>query len=196
MILLAAALGSGASAAGFSAETRYASAAGPDAWGSLDVRATAASGVHTGALVLGGTRSAVLGTFGGSFAPGPLTVDLTASAGMMRTTVDRVGGPTGGVGAEVGFDRGLPVSLGGGYLFGIGFWAEGGVDPALGDRVALLPRLRLDTWSGERDPALRAGIGVQWTHRDGAFVAVSASAGGRDVVHLGPGFTLSFGRMP
>jgi hypothetical protein len=182
--------------AGFSVETRYASAGGADAWGSLAVTATTEADVHTGALLLGGTRSAVLGAFGGGAALGPFAWDATAYAGMVRTTGDLAGGPTGGGSLSVGVDPGVPVRVGGGYVWGIGAWLEGGAEPALSPRLALLPRLRLDTWSGERDPALRAGIGVQWTSRGGTLAALSASAGGRDVVHLGPGVTLSLGRLP
>ena len=181
----------------FSVETRYTNSFGPDAWGSLHARAQAQPGLEVGALIIGGNRSAVLGT-----TRRVLRLSDAASfgaelqLGTIRTVNDNLlGGPTAGFATGFSFliDT-ITIQLEGGYLHGVGVYGEGGVDVTLSEFWTLSPRLRTETWSGDRDPALRVQMGLGHTWRSGLFISAAGSAGGRDVVHMGPGFTLDLGR--
>jgi len=195
--LFLASLALAADPTGFSLETRYTNSFGPDAWGSLHFRADAQPGLQVGALLIGGNRDAAIATTRRTLRlTDEVVVGFELQLGMIRTVnKDQPGGPTAGFATEtrVAFDP-LTVHLEGGHLHGIGLFAEGGVDVALAEAWTLSPRLRAETWSGDRDPALRVQMGLGHSWRSGFFVSAAGSAGGRDVVHMGPGFTFDIGR--
>lgn len=180
-------------AAGFSAETAYVSSAGPDAYGTAHLQLSAGPDVQVGALVIGGTQPGVLATGARTFQLAErLTVRGEARLGMLRER-----GPAGGLRAsgDLDLDR-LHAVASADWILGMGFRLSGGVDTPLRDSLTLQPRLMLETWAGQRDPALRVGLGLHLAPTDTWWVQLSASAGGRDVQHLGPGVVLSLGRLP
>jgi len=186
-----AALSGAARAEGFSAEVSYTSAYGPDAYGVSHLQLARGPDLEVGVMGVGGTQPGLLGTAARTLAVGDrLTVRGEVQAGMLR-----VHGPT------VGFTGGwrlalspldVVVSLGG--LPGMGARGAAGVDAPLPAGWTLAPRLTVETWAGRRDPALRAAIGVRKQSASGWWLGMEGSAGGRDVLHMGPGAALSFGR--
>ncbi len=186
-----------AMAADFSVETRYASAFGPDAWGTARVRAEAAEDLEVGALLVGGTRAAVFASAGKRLhLHDRIHWRPELLVGMRRTSADAEGGPVAGFDNEwviTPVDT-LDAVVGGGYVPGIGGWFEGGVDAHTTDRWTLHPRLRAGTWAGDRDLALRVELGLSHRWTSGWFVRAAAGAGGRDTVHLGPSAALTVGR--
>lgn len=185
------------SAPDFSVETHYASAFGPDAWGTAHLRAEAADDLEVGALMIGGTRAAVLASARKGLAlhervhwRGELLL------GMRRTTVDEQGGPVVGFESRLAVRAADPVDAvaGGGYLPGVGGWFEAGVDARSGARWTLQPRLRAGTWAGDRDPAVRVELGLSHRWTSGWFFGAAVGAGGRDTVHLGPSAAFTLGR--
>ncbi len=197
LITLLATAAIAADTGGFSVETRYTNSFGPDAWGSLHVQAHAQPGLEIGALLIGGNRDAALGTARRTLRlSDEVHIGAELQLGMLRTVnEDELGGPTAGfaIGTTGVLDP-ISVQVEGGYLHGIGVFGEGGVDVAVTEAWTLSPRLRAETWSGGRDPALRVQMGLAHRWRSGLYVSAAASAGGRDVVHMGPGFALNFGR--
>ena len=186
-----------AMAGGFTLETAYTSSFGPDSYGTMHLRAHTNKGLTVGALLLGGTEQAALVTTGHK-----LTLSKVVEArgelqlGMLRTNTTTGGGPTGGFALGVDFHLApLSITTSFGFLNGVGFYEEGGVDVKLGERWLLKPRLRTETWAGGRDLALRIGMGLEHRTRSGWRIGLLASAGGRDVRHMGPGFVLNFGRI-
>lgn len=180
----------------FSVETRYASAFGPDAWGTVRLRGEAAQDLELGALVVGGTRSAVFASAGRRFGSDPVWWRGEVLFGMRRTSADAEGGPAAGFENEL-VVRVDPIAAvaAGGWIPGIGGWFEGGVDARASDRWAVHPRLRAGTWAGDRDLAVRVELGASHRWSSGWFVRASAGAGGRDTVHLGPSAGLTLGRQ-
>lgn len=185
-------------AADVSLTTRYASAFGPDAWGTVHLRAEAAPDLDVGALAVGGTRAALLATVGRRFHLGERLIWRgELQAGARRTAADEPGGPL------VGFETGAvaqvtdPVAavLDGGWLPGLGAWAEAGADAVAAGRFGVFPRLMASTWAGDRDLALRVELGGGYRAPTGWFVRASVGAGGRDTVHLGPSAGLVLGRQ-
>lgn len=181
----------------FSLETRYASAYGPDSWGTVHLRAEAAENLDVGVLAVGGTRSALLASVRQGLDLGDrLHWRGELLFGMRRTAVDREGGPAVGIAGDGALDATSEVAVvaGGGWVPGIGGWFEGGIDAAAGQRFVLHPRLRAGTWAGDRDPALRVSLGATHRWRSGWFLRGAVGAGGRDTLHLGPSFTFALGR--
>ncbi len=182
-----------ASAAGFHTELRWTSSYGPDAYGALRLVAEADPGLELGTLLVGGTRSGLYGLGARSVRLGE---GLVARGELRLGMVEEEGAKAGlllGLRVEAG-----PVvaALDGGYTGGLGWQGAGGVDAPIAERWTLSPRLRLETWAGDRDLALRAALGLRHQAASGLWVAAEASAGGRDVFHLGPGFALSVGVAP
>lgn len=179
-------------AAGFEATTELASSFGPDRYGLVEVRALADPGLAFGVVVVGGVRPAVLASAGrtirlaegweleGEVLVGAVREAGAAYGGRLATTVEA--GP-------------VAVVLGGEWVRFLGVRVAGGVDAPLSERWTLMPRLRLETWAGDRDPALRVELGL--ARRIGVWtVAVAASVGGRDVLHTGGGLVLTVRRDP
>ena len=196
-LALASCLCSPALAGGFTLETAYTSSFGPDSYGTMHLRAHTDRRLTVGALLLGGTEQAALVTTGQTLSLSKV-VDIRGELqlGMLRTNTNTAGGPTGGfiVGADFHLAP-LSITTSFGFLNGVGFYEEGGVEVKLSERWLLKPRLRAETWAGDRDLALRVGMGVEHRTRSGWRIGLLASAGGRDVRHMGPGFVLNFGRI-
>lgn len=182
-----------AHAAGFQTSASWISSHGPDAYGELRAAALASPGLEVGVLAVGGTRSAL-------FATGARTVRLgerVSARGELRFGMAEATGAVPGFEAELRVGLGGVVAVaGGGYTGGLGGRGLAGVDAPLTDTLTLSPRIRAETWAGDRDLALRAALGLSHQRPGGLRVGVEASAGGRDVFHLGPGITLSLGRTP
>jgi hypothetical protein len=183
--------------AGGLVSTEVISSSGPDLYATVRVTATGGPGLSVGALILGGTQPAWLATAGRTFALGD-HVDLTGELdlGMLRRTPrnGRQEGPTAGFGTGLTVDAG-PVDAVAELAFvsGVGTRAETGIDAPLG-WLELSPRVRLETWSGDRDPALRVSLGARHETSAGWWASIAVSAGGRDVIHMGPGVAVAFGR--
>lgn len=186
-------------AEGFEVSVDYTSSFGPDAYGVVEATAYGHPGLEIGALVLGGVRSGLFATAGrtlrlteGWRVRGQARLGMVASA---RRGDERRGGPSFGVLLGTMVDAGpLAVVAEGEWLRWIGFRTRAGVDAPLSQRWILGPRLRLETWAGDRDPALRVEMGVEHRFPSGWTVALAGSAGGRDVLHTGPGFVVTVGR--
>lgn len=182
-----------ASAAGFWTSASWTDSYGPDAYAQLQVAAQARPGLEVGALMVGGTRSALYGDAARTLRLGQ-GVQLRGELRLGMVEDD---------GADAGFGLGARVAAGpltavaeGGWTGGLGWQILGGVDAPLSERWTLRPRLRAETWAGDRDVALRAGLGLRHDGARGLWWALDASAGGRDVFHLGPGVSLIVGRTP
>ncbi len=183
-------------APGFELESHYASAWGADAWATVHLQADAGETLQVGALVLGGTRSAVLATAAKRHTWAELvTTRLELQLGMRRTAVDASGGPLIGAQGDawVHATPDLDVALSTSYLPDVGGWFSGGLDAQIAPPWTLSPRLRLGTWAGDRDTAVRVSMGLTPPTRAGWFVAADIGAGGRDTVHMGPSATLTLG---
>ncbi|HHO51560.1 MAG TPA: hypothetical protein ENK18_11970, partial [Deltaproteobacteria bacterium] len=91
-------LSAGAAASpGWSVQTGWISSGGPDHYGTLSVSAHTSPGTRVGALLVGGTRSAVLGSAARTLELEPgIGLDLGLWLGMIRTTSADRGGPLGG----------------------------------------------------------------------------------------------------
>ncbi len=191
--MLATALVGSALAVGFAAETAYVSSFGPDAYGTLHLQLQAGPQIAVGALVIGGTQPGALATGARTFRVAQ-RLDLR---GEVRLGVLREAGPSGGfrLSGDLDVDR-VHVIADVDWLARMGVRLSAGVDAPLRSGLTLAPRLSLETWAGQRDPALRVGLGLLWAPGETWWVRVSASAGGRDVQHMGPGATLAFGRQP
>lgn len=190
-------VGLAAAAPGGSVQAEWISSWGPDHYGILRIRSHAEPGLQLGALLVGGTRSAVLGTAARALELEPgARLQLGLWLGMIRSSSAAPGGPVGGgelaLSAPVGDGLALALALDG--AAGLGIRASAGVERDLSERWRLSPRLRLDTLAGARDPALRAATTLAWHGSDGVHVSAELSAGGRDVLHLGPGLALTVGR--
>jgi len=180
-------------AVGFSAETALISSFGPDAYGTLHLQLAAGPELECGALVIGGTQPGVLAT-------GARTLHLgerLALRGEVRLGMLREQGPSGGfrLSGDLDLDR-LHAVAGVDWIARMGVRLEGGVDAPLRDGLVVQPRLQLETWAGQRDPALRVALGFSLATGDRGWVRIAASVGGRDVHHMGPGLTLAVGRTP
>lgn len=188
------AAGCEAAAGGFAVETSYVSSYGADAYGLVHARALGAPDLEVGVLGVGGTRPGWLATAGRRVPlGGALVVSGELQLGMLREA-----GPAAGWRAGAALSPGgapLAVVAEVGAITGMGWRAAAGVDAPLGPTWSLAPRLRLETWAGERDPMLRAGLGARREGPGGWWIAAEASAGGRDVLHMGPGGSLSLGRQ-
>jgi hypothetical protein len=180
-------------AVGFSAETSYVSSFGPDAYGTLHLQLSADPDLQIGVLIIGGTQPGVLATGARSV----LVVDRLIVRGEVLLGMLHDQGPTGGlrVHGDLDLDRMHAVAEID-WIARVGVRLEGGVDGPLRDSLTVQPRLALETWAGLRDPALRVEMGLLVAPGDTWWLRVSASAGGRDVMHMGPGATLAFGRLP
>jgi len=179
-------------AGGFTMDAEYTSAYGPDAYGALRLVALTEPDLALGVLGLGGVQPAWFGTAARSVALGAaVTARAELALGMARAV-----GPAGGgrLGLTIGAEP-LSVVADVGWLSGLGFRGEAGVDAPLAGRWTVSPRLRLETWAGGRDPALRAELGLSWRADGGFFVGAAGSAGGRDVLHTGGGASLTLGRI-
>ena len=176
-------------AQGFSAETTWASAWGPDQYLSLELLGQTDS-LEAGALWLAGTQPGLLALTAKHATLGPLAARMEARLGMLSGY-----GPTAGAGLDVALDTGsvTPV-VQSSVTPGLGWELAGGVD-AGSDKLLLRPRLSLDTLAGERDPAIRVELGLR-LHTRSLWLELAVSGGGRDVLHMGPGATLAFGRNP
>ncbi len=181
-----------AQAVGFSLETAYVSSFGPDAYGTLSAQLLAGPDLELGVLWLGGTAPAGLVTGARTFGLGDrLQVRTELRLGMRREQ-----GPTAGLRLTGDLDLDVVhaiVDLD--WVGWVGRRVEGGVDAALSDAWTLQPRVQFETWAGPRDPALRVELGVRYRAAGPWWVAVAASGGGRDVLHMGPGATLAVGRV-
>lgn len=182
-----------ASAAGFHGSAAWITSHGPDAYALAALAAEAAPGLEVGVLAVGGTRSAL-------FATGARSVRLGERA---RATAELRLGMAEEAGAVAGFslDLGVPAGqvlavAGGGFTGGLGWRGFAGADAPISETWTLSPRLRAETWAGDRDLALRAGMGLRWEGARGRWIGLEASAGGRDVFHLGPGVALMLGSRP
>lgn len=179
-------------AGGFSAEVAYTSAYGPDAYGVSHLQAAHGPDLEIGVLGVGGTQPGLLATAARTLA----LTERFEVRGELQVGMLRAFGPS------LGFDAGCRLSLAPldvvaevGALPGMGARGAAGVDAPLGGGWGLSPRLRLETWAGDRDPALRAALGARHVGPSGWWFGLEASAGGRDVLHMGPGVAASFGRM-
>lgn len=180
-------------AGGFSLRTAYTNSFGPDAYGMVHLQGMAAPGLEVGALGLGGTQPGWVGTAARTVR----VADRVALRGELRLGMLRAAGPT------AGFDFGgavaagpVDVVLGGGWLHHVGYDLRSGVDAPLADAWTLSPRLRVETWAGDRDPALRVELGLRWALSESLWLSAAGSAGGRDVLHMGPGAALGLGWSP
>ena len=161
------------------------------------LRAEAAPKLEIGAMAIGGNRTALLASVRRRVPLGEAVAwDVELLVGMRRTQAPQPGGPTAGaqIGWTVGVSPAVDAVAGGGWIPGIGGFGEAGVDARSGSHWGVHPRLRAGTWAGDRDLALRVEIGASYRQDNGGFVRASLGAGGRDTVHLGPGFTLTVGR--
>lgn len=180
-------------AAGFHASAGWTSNHGPDATAEATLAAEASPGLEVGVLAVGGTRSAL-------FATGARELGLGEG---LRLTGELRLGMVEQAGAEAGFNLDLGVQAGpvlavagGGWTGGLGWRGYLGADAPLTETLTLSPRLRAETWAGDRDLAVRAAMGLRHVGARGLIIGVEASAGGRDVFHLGPGVSLTLGRRP
>jgi len=186
-------------AEGFEVGVDYTSSFGPDAYGLVEVTAYGRPGLEAGALVLGGVRSGVFATAGrtlrlaeGWQVRGQARLGMVAG---LRRGDERDGGPSFGFLLGSTLEAGpLDVVAETEWLRWIGIRARAGVDAPLSDRWVLSPRLRLETWAGDRDPALRVEMGVAHRFPSGWTLSLAGSMGGRDVLHTGPGFAVTVGR--
>jgi len=189
VVLLA--LSTPALAGGFSVRSAYTSSYGPDAYGLVHVGAQAGPDLEVGALWVGGNQPALLA----SAARTLRLHDLLVVRGELLLGMLRREGPSGGFELGARLDaHALTVVVEGGLLAGLGSFAEAGVDTTLAEGWVFQPRLRVETWAGDRDPALRVGLGLRRETASGWWVEVAGSAGGRDVLHMGPGLVLALGR--
>lgn len=186
-------LSSLASAAGVHTELGWVGSYGPDAYGTLELGVSARPGLTVGALMVGGTRSGLYASASREIRLG----ERVLASGELRLGMAEEDGAQGGVGLGLCVDAGpVDAVLEGGWTGGLGWQGQGGVDAPLSARWTLSPRIKAETWAGDRDPALRAALGARHTFAGGAWLGAELSAGGRDVFHLGPGLIVSVGRNP
>jgi hypothetical protein len=204
-------------AGGFSVASTYTSSYGPDAYGTVQLQAEASPDIEIGALVIGGVRQAWLATAARRLRLSDgIGVRAELDVGLRRRTVEdveeviytaywapeptlleRIDLDAVAIGGQLGLDvdAGPVVAIADvGWLLGFGWRVEGGVDAPVAPHWKLAPRVRVETWAGDRDPALRAEAGVRWDVDGGFWMAAAASAGGRDVFHMGPGVALTLAR--
>lgn len=186
-------------AAGFSLQAEGISSYGPDAYATVRLQAEAQPGVEVGVLAIGGTQPAWLATGARTLrlADG-FTARGEVDLGLLRRTTSNWTREAPTVGLRLGARGAITPEVAAvvdfGAIGGVGLRGEAGADLALGDRWTLEPRLRIETWAGDRDPSLRVGVGARHTTRAGWWGALAVSAGGRDVLHMGPGIALAVGR--
>jgi hypothetical protein len=176
-------------------DTEVVSASGPDLYGVARIGVTAEPGLHTEVIAVGGTREALLLGVGRTFRLDTVRFGVGLDLGMVRTELTDPGGATGGGELRIAVPASPTLGWSAGLegIGGIGWRVHSGVAVTPAERLRLLPRLRAETFAGDRDVMLRVEMGLG-ARVGRTWLVVSPSVGGRDVLHMGPGVRVSLSK--